>query len=684
MTVSLIKEGEIEQFAEAVRDFKEHRIDADKFTAIRLQHGTYGQRQDDVYMVRIKVPGGVLTREQLPVIADIVEHQTQDDIACVTTRQDIQLHFVPLDNVVPAMQRLAEVGLTTREACGNTVRNITGCSLAGVCQREHTDIGVHVSNAASHFIRHSLTQHMPRKFKMSFSGCEADCAQGMMHDLGVVAVEKDGQFGFKVVAGGGLGHKPHEAIVIEEFLPEQDLLASIEAVITLHHRHSDRKKRAKSRIKFLVGRFGAEGFIEKYREEFARTREALEDTTLARSEWKKGNAAAPIPGMGAPRKILEQKQPGLHVFPISTHLGDVTAPQLRGIAELMAREGLTDLRTTQDQNLMLLGVRSEQLLNLHQGLEAIGLGTPKAGDNVVSCPGTWTCRLGITASRNVAPKLSGGSSDLSIRVSSCHNGCAQPYLGDIGLHGEGRRMFGKLIPHYRMHFGGDGLSGGALGLIGPEVPTARIQPAVERVTAQFEQDKAKDENFYAWSRRKGVAYFTELLSDLCHVEESEVSEIIKDHGQTEAFRVLNLGGGECAAVSQEFVAAALADAKHEQEFRYTFFMRQKYEEALDCAEAILQYAGKCLLFVTKQGEADELADIIRRLGQSDQISADVLEQMNALALEIGQLRENFDRENFINFARVQDAWMEQAKQLARSIEAKPALGVTLNLNIPAM
>lgn len=681
MSVSLIKDGEIAEFANSVQAFQSGNLDADRFTAIRLQHGVYGQRQDDVYMLRIKVPGGRLQAHHLPAVADVLDHHSDDTLACVTTRQDFQLHFVPLNQVVPAMTRLADAGLTTREACGNAVRNNTGCPLAGVCPREHTDIGVHLHDVTTHFLRHSLTQHMPRKFKMSFSGCESDCAQGMMHDLGVVATERDGEFGFKILAGGGLGHKPRHAIVIEEFLPEADLIPSIEAVITLHHRYSDRTKRARSRIKFLVERFGAEEFIAKYRAELARTREAHAGRTPARGEWKPGDRNAPIPGIGAPRQPLAQKQPGKVVLPLALHLGDMTSAQLRGLAALMTREGLNDVRTTQDQNIMLMDVPAARVTAITTELAAIDLQQPKAGDDVVACPGTWTCRLGITSSRHAAPKLSGGQHDLKVRVSSCHNGCAQPYVGDIGLHGEGRRLFGKLIPHYRLHLGGHGQQHGEFGILGPEVPSARIEQAVTRVVNDFEQDKQVEEDFFAWTRRKGAEHFKGLLADISHVEEAQLAEVIKDHGDSEAFRVLQLGGGECAAVSQEFVAAALADAQHEQEFRHTFFLRQKHDEALDCAEAVLRYAAKALAYVSKQPTAETLPELIDALSVAEQLNPAIVQQLRALTQELSELRQQFDGDSFVTFARVQDGWLEQARQHAQELEAKPALGVTLNLNL---
>src|SRR5689334_17226953 len=352
---SLADFAEIDQYARDLEGFRSLQIDADRFTAIRLQMGCYGQRQEGVNMVRIKIPGGRITPAQLRVIGDVLEQYSRIETAHVTTRQDIQLHHVPLENTPDAMRALARAGLTTREACGNTIRNVTACPLAGVCPREHTDVNHHLQTAVRHFLRNPLNQQMPRKFKISFSGCEADCAQGMIHDLGIVAVRDGERFGFKIMAGGGLGHKPHEAILVESFIEERELLIAMEAVVTLHNKYSDRTKRAKSRIKFLVDRFGAEGFLERYREEYARIHEAYGQREFPPGQWR-DDAKGPVPGSGAPRQVFLQKQEAHVVFPVALSIGSLTAAQLRGIAAIAEDRGLTDLRTTQDQNLMFLNV----------------------------------------------------------------------------------------------------------------------------------------------------------------------------------------------------------------------------------------------------------------------------------------------------------------------------------------
>ena len=327
--INLASDEEITLFDKALQDYQNQSMDADRFTAARLQMGIYGQRQEGVNMVRIKLPGGRLNSKQLTVIADILEKYVQHDVVHITTRQDIQIHYVPLGDTPDVLRHLATAGLTTREACGNTIRNVTACSLSGVCPRQHVDVNRHLDGAVQHFLRNPLTQQMPRKFKISFSACESDCAQGMMHDMGIIAVQNGTKFGFKVLAGGGLGHKPHEAIVVEEFIEEKDLLLVMEAIISLHNRYSDRVKRAKARIKFLVDKFGREGFIEKYHEELERTKTALATQEYPKGEWNAG-IDGEIPGIGAPRQLFEQKKSGFYVFPISIPMGNLNAMHLRG------------------------------------------------------------------------------------------------------------------------------------------------------------------------------------------------------------------------------------------------------------------------------------------------------------------------------------------------------------------
>ncbi|MGY9000974.1 MAG: nitrite/sulfite reductase [Rhodospirillales bacterium] len=583
--VNLASEDEITLFGKALQDFQNQNMDADRFTAARLQMGIYGQRQEGVNMVRIKLPGGRLNSKQLVVIADILEKYVQHDVVHITTRQDIQIHYVPLGDTPEVLRHLATAGLTTREACGNTIRNVTACSLSGVCPRQHVDVNKHLDGAVQHFLRNPLTQQMPRKFKISFSACESDCAQGMMHDMGVIAVRKGAKFGFKVVAGGGLGHKPHEAIVVEEFIEEKDLLLVMEAIVSLHNRYSDRVKRAKARIKFLVDKFGQEGFIDKYHEELERTRAALATQEYPKGEWDAGTDGE-TPGIGAPRKLFDQKQSGLCVFPISTPMGNLNVVQLRGLAEILETFEINEIRATQDQNMVLINVEKGRVDALLSAVSKLDLGKPQMGDDVVACPGTSTCRLGITSSTVLGPKLSGGEHDLKIRVSGCHNGCAQPETGDIGMYGVGKRMHGKLVPHYQMYLGGNGMANGELAIKSPAVPAARIEEAVNLIKTAYSSECEAGETFFFWVRRVGKEYVTELLKCVTDVKAEDLELVLRDHGKESDFKVLQLGGGECAGVSQVKIGSSFFEAAHERNYRDALKFQRKYGESVKCAEEI--------------------------------------------------------------------------------------------------
>jgi sulfite reductase (NADPH) hemoprotein beta-component len=678
----LANDDEINLFDQALQDYQGLQMDVDRFTAARLQMGIYGQRQEGVNMVRIKLPGGRVSGPQLDVIADMLEKYARHDVVHITTRQDIQMHYVPLEHTPAVLRHLATAGLTTREACGNTIRNVTACPLAGVCPRQHVDITKHLDGAVQHFLRNPLTQQMPRKFKISFSACESDCAQGMMHDLGIVAVRDGARFGFKVMAGGGLGHKPHEAIVIEEFIEEKDLLLVMEAVISLHNRYSDRVKRAKARIKFLVDKFGAEGFIQKYREELARVKVALAAQDYPQGEWSAG-ADGEAPGIGAPRHVFAQKQPGHYVFPIGVPMGNLNVAQLRGLARITEAHGLHEIRATQDQNMFLPNVPAEKIESLRAELAALGLAEPKAGDNVVACPGTSTCRLGITSSTVVAPKLSGGAHDLKIRVSGCHNGCAQPETGDIGIYGEGKRMHGKLVPHYQMYFGGDGMAGGALAIKGPSVPTARIEAAVERVTSAFESERAPDEAFFAWTRRAGKEYFANLLADLTEVRPEELPSVLRDHGKDGDFKVLQLGGGECAGVSQVKIGSSFFDAAHERNYRDALKFQRKFEESVKCAEEIARLISQGVAELLGGAKHEDLAAQAEELGRMLPTKPQLSRQLTKFAENFSRPSEEFDDAKLTEWFSELDAWTMEAAEFCLGFDRQLDLAGALPLKAVA-
>ncbi|MCF6324428.1 MAG: sulfurtransferase TusA family protein [Gammaproteobacteria bacterium] len=677
ITKPLTNDEELVRYEETLQAFLDDRIDHDRFQSMRLQQGIYGQRQEGVNMVRIKVPAGQFNAEQAEHIADVVDEFSQRGIAHITTRQAIQVHYIPLEKTPDAIRLLAKANMTSREACNNTVRNITGCPLAGVCPHEHTDISPILNNVVQHFLRYPLTQHLPRKFKMSFSGCESDCSQAMIHDVGIVATRKEGVPGFKVLAGGGLGHKPRHAITVEEFIPEKQLLASMEAIISLHNRYSNRRMRAKSRIKFLVDKFGKDGFIEKYKEELARTTTALADKTLPAAEWIEPKSGNGYNNPGAPRAVLAQKQDGLNIFPIALPIGDITVAQLRGLAALMRAHSIVDVRTTQDQNLVLVGVPDEKIAAVRADLAALSLKQPETGNDVVACPGTSTCRLGITSSTILGPKLSGGDDDLRIRVSGCHNGCAQPETGDIGIYGEGKRKHGKLIPHYQMYLGGDGRNGGAIAIKGPTVPSARIESAIEKVKATYQSDHRSDESFFNWAQGKDTAYFKELLNDIATIEEHEMSDVMNDHGDESDFKVLQLGGGECSGAAQETVAANFSEAATERTYRNAFLLQRKYDDALECAAEVGRRVGQSLLFLAGEKPLDDLLEIGALLQTALPAQATLGQQVAEFGELIAELQNEFDDASFAELTQAMDHWTIEAANACQTIDQQLDLSASV-------
>lgn len=648
---SLVNFDEIERFGSALKAFQSGAVDADHYMATRMLFGVYTQRQEGYHMIRAKLPGGRVKREHLGALADIAERYSENNpVVHVTTRQDIQLHFIPVDKAAEVLQELGKAGLTTREACGNTIRNVTTCSLAGVCPKEHLDVTPVLDGLVDHYLRHPLTQNLPRKFKISVSGCESDCAQSLMQDLGFVAVRReDGRFGWKVLAGGGLGHKPREAVVVEEFVGDEDLLVAAEAVISLHNRYSDRTKRAKSRIKFLVDRFGEEGFVEQYRKERQRVQLALAGKTLARVEWK-GGRQVEAPRAATPRRIFKQKQAGLYTFPVNLPLGAITVEQLRGLKDIAEALDVTEIRTTTDQNLLFLNVPEARLSALSKGLQKLNLRIARTGDDVVACSGTTTCPLGLTASPYLAEKLGGGCSDLRIRVSGCVNGCAQPEAGDIGLYGEAKRAFGRLIPHYQITLGGTACQnaysrGSNLAIEGPLVPARRAVEAVQRIEADYEEHNEVGQNFIDWSRTRPEGHFDALLEDLLEIREGEVEELARDVGCDTAF-VVQTGANECAGPRKLYVAPAFTQAAHERNYRDIFMAQRRYAEALKSAEAILLHLGKTLLPVSLGGvilPVAGLADLAFRANSPRSPQPQLGAQLDRLSAQLEYWAEKLDR-----------------------------------------
>ncbi|WP_456412035.1 nitrite/sulfite reductase [Thiolapillus sp.] len=665
----LIDHSDINHYEALLADFQEGRLDPHSFVGERLLRGIYAQRQEGWYMLRTKLPGGNLNATQLRGLAKAVQTHTQAGEAHVTTRQDIQLYHIALDDTPALLRLLAQHGVTTREAGGNTIRNVTTCALAGACPHELVDVTPFAAAVSRYFLHHPLTQSLPRKLKIAFSGCARDCARGNTHDLAFIpARNAHDRPGFKVLAGGGLGAKPRLAIVLEEFIEEHDLLPAIEAVVVLHDKYSDRTRRTRSRLKFLVERFGTEELRQKFHTEFERTRSAFDTAHAPKGKWHGGQETGVDWNGQNPACLTLPASMAWHdeglVVPVNLPGGALDAEQLLGLAQLLDDGYAARLRTTQAQNLVLLGVPEARRETCLEQLTALGLGLPGSGDNVVNCPGTETCPLGITTSRRMARSLNGIATGLQLGVNGCHNGCAGAEVSDIGLIGKARRHHGQMVPSYALRLGG----GEELGIAGPDIPAVRTPAAVRQIREAWLARRDQGESFTAWSRRKGGSYFHTLLENLTTVRKSEIPFLSRDQGDHTLFRVTAAGMGECAGSQANPADQLLLNAAYESTLAQSFAAKQKYPEASECLRNRLRLTAHALLLAAG-GENAAPA----------QLSADLA---NILPPEDGELATGFatlekalddfagdpDEILFPNLLQNTNEWVESARNRCRILQ----------------
>ena len=546
----LARTADVIEFRDALAAYRAGDWDDEKFTAFRLRFGVYGQRQPGVQMVRIKVPGGLLSAEWAHRVADVTRTFAKGDVH-VTTRQDFQIYYVPLDDAPAMLADLDDAGLTTREACGNTVRNISSCALSGVCPREHVDAGKIADELARSWLRHPLVQHMPRKFKISVSGCATDCGASSIHDLGLVATEKDGRNGFKVYGGGGLGGVPFTAIELTDFATEDELPAVLEALIRLHQRYSNRKNRNAARIKYLVKRFGEAKLRELFAEEFARAK------TLPQRPWQPQTWRQPTdaPEPKSPGGVIAQHNGRVSVV-ASLPLGLLSPDQLDGLADIAQRYAVEGLRTTREQNIAILGIDAALTGDVVDAVRGLGLPVEdKVGDiaDVVSCPGTTSCRIGITNSQDFAREIIEDVTNyapqpgLTVRLSGCQNSCGMHHVADFGFRGMGKKIDGRNAPHYQIYIGGNAREAGAIGLRGPIVPARHAKQALKLLLDGYAADKQGEETVRDWATRLGKGGLAALLAPLEAVLADAGKEVYLDWGHSEWFEPPAISHGECAA-----------------------------------------------------------------------------------------------------------------------------------------
>ncbi len=576
-----IVRDDIELFRSKAEQFLAGQITEDEFRAFRLRRGIYGQRQPGVQMVRTKVPGGLLAADQMRQLAAVAD-EFGGGRAHITTRQNVQFHFVPLRRVPDLLHKLADYRLTTREACYNTVRNVTCCPMAGLAPDEVFDVRPYAQRVAFAFLHKDLTDNLPRKFKIAFSGCREDCMAGAIHDVGLRARIRDEggepRRGFRVVAGGGLGALPNEAQVLDEFLPEERLLNRLEAIIRVFAKYGNRSNKMKARMKFVIRERGFEWFREAVDTEYQRI---LVDGGI---EWPEsvpegfgGFQSRPRPlGSGdalpvlnpAPRgdseydrwlqtNVREQKQPGYAAVTVRVSQGNLTSDQMRSVARLAEDAGDGLLRLTIDQNVVLAFVPLRRLSRVWAVLDRAGLGDAGAREigDITTCPGAYSCNLALTKSMNLGAALEetvGQRRDpnvrkLSIKVSGCPNSCGQHWVADFGFYGNARKIEGREVPYYMMLLGGGYDSEGLMrfGLAVQSIPARLAPEAVDRILDHFEANRGNNETFREYVLRHKVEFFREMTADLGKPADA-FPELYKDWGDDTDFS-LKLGRGECAA-----------------------------------------------------------------------------------------------------------------------------------------
>ena len=563
------RQADVDLFVQRLEAFEAGELTADDWRTFRLLNGVYGQRQDGYMMIRAKLPGGIVTPAQLMALAQIAEAHANGK-AHVTTRQNVQFHFVPNADVESALNLLADAGITTKEACGPSVRNWTCCPFAGVSKDEPFDPTPYVEALARYLLRGPYSSSLPRKLKPSLGGCcGTDCSQAFINDLGFLARKRGDELGFEVIAGGGLSTLRRSAITVEEFIPQGELLEAADAVIRVFNRIGNRHNRAKARLKWAIDKIGKEAFIAEYQAERALIRAeggvplVLPEQPAPparRAILAQAGEVSPEYAAWAEHNVRPQKQAGFSSVVIRLVLGDIKPEQLRQLAAFLPNYGENELRTTNEQNLVLRYVADARLPALHRELQRAGLALGGANTlaDVTSCPGASSCKLAVTNSRGLGghltdhlealldrrPELRAAVRGLDVKVSGCPHGCGQHYIAGIGFQGGMRKLAGRPAPQYLVYAGGGiGATGAEFGRLIGKVPARRAGATLERLLDFYVGEGGTGPAFFA---SVPIAQLRTLIHDLGVLADADATEEdFIDLGDSAAFEV-QTGEGECA------------------------------------------------------------------------------------------------------------------------------------------
>lgn len=615
-----IVQKEIIELEKKIHAFRGGTIDGERFRSLRLARGIYGQRQEGVQMIRIKLPYGKVTSEQLVRITKVSDEYSTGRLH-ITTRQDIQIHYVSLDRTPELWANLAKDDITLREACGNTVRNITASELAGVDVNEPFDISPYAHGMFQYLLRNPICQEMGRKFKISFSSSDEDTALSYLHDLGFIPKIVNGERGFKVMLGGGLGSQPIHAELLSEFIPANQIVPTAEGIIRVFDRHGERNKRMKARMKFLIKDIGKEAFLElvekekkaiafeTYEIDITGFDEAIPEPLLevpkvtipdaaAYEDWKASN-------------VIRQKQKGYVAIGIKVLLGDFYTDKARVLADLIKNYAANELRFSLRQNIVIRNVKEENLPFFYQELaklDMVALGYNSTAD-ITACPGTDTCNLGIASSTGIAEELEKvieaeypqykNNSEIEIKISGCMNACGQHNMSAIGFQGMSINA-GKLVaPALQVLLGGGNLGNGN-GRFADKVikiPSRRGPEALRYILNDFDAN-GNGTSFLNYYEEKGEKYFYEILKPLANITNLTEADFV-DWGNADNY-VKAVGVGECAGVVIDLVATLLLEAKDKLTFAQEAFHDKKWSDAIYHAYSGFVNGAKALLLSENQ------------------------------------------------------------------------------------
>lgn len=675
-----IVEKDIIELEKKIRRFKKGEMDEEKFRSLRLARGVYGQRQPGVQMVRIKLPYGKVTSNQLLRISDVADEYSTGRLH-ITTRQDIQIHYVDLERTPELWAQLERDQVTLREACGNTVRNVTASETAGIDTDEPFDVSPYAQAIFEYFLRNPIGQEMGRKFKVSFSASDADTGLSYMHDLGFIAKIKNEERGFKVMLGGGLGSQPRHADVLYSFLSTDKIIPLMEGVIRIFDRYGERKSRAKARMKFLLKDIGLEGFKQLLEEE----REAVPHDlhpinfgnypkiTIAQAEapkvsidneeefeqWKSTN-------------LMSQKQKGYVAVGIKVPLGDFHTDKARQLAKLVQSHAAGEIRLSLRQNILIPYVKENLIPFFYQELKELGFAEPgynKALD-ITACPGTDTCNLGISSSTGITAELERvikaeyplyiNNPDVVIKISGCMNACGQHNMANIGFQGMSIRTKDKLVaPALQVLLGG-GNFGNGKGRFADKVlkiPSKRGPHALRLILDDFDAN-GNGASFVDYYWKKGEQYFYELLKPLSDIENLTPDDFI-DWGNEEKYKK-EIGMGECAGVIVDLVATLFFESREKIENAKEALNNQKWAASIYYSYQSIVNSAKALLTAEKV-KTNTHASIIRDFHRS-YVETGKIELGGSFENIALQLKQNRPSQEFAT------KYMEDAKTVLERLE----------------